>query len=1024
MAYEQEHPLIQGTSNDTTAATPDRLGSGWLTASLASSADVDYFKIDTTSAALIKIDLSNLLVTDTKHWSLALLDGNGDYLRSLTSTVSGAPLVDGASNTGTSLKVTGLTADVPVGSRFSFVTSAADSTIYTVSSATPISGGGSTLTLTTALPSSLAASTALAFDPAQSLAGGATTSFTGQVSAAGTYFVKVAANSWIETDYNIRATVLKTIESTGENGSKDDAIASATSDQNRPVENAYMTGALSDANDHDFWVFSTATMTGSLTLDFSAATGSNTSPKWDIKLTQWSGDQPLTNVQGTAISGTAGASRSFTIDFAKYTTATTFVVDVSKASGVTVDTGAYKLRLSGATLDLNDSPLVTIDGVTSSQPYDQINTGVTRSVKAGANSTDSKVALSTLYTATDADAGQTVANYKVVLSKATGETANLGASIQLIESNGTTSTTFALGSTASLTAAQMAKAYVVPGSVTGNLSLALQAFDSSGALDNSGASSVMVQTLRVVSSSVGVTATNDGTLALEEGRASSTEVLGFSLGAAPTAEVKVYLEQDASKTPFVFSSSVLTFTTSNWATVQNVTVNARNNQTTEGAHTGQISFRVVSPLDSQYDGYALTSFVVAISDPINSLPTGVLTLGGTPTEDQTLSAVTSGIADLDVLGTFNYNWQRSPDGTSWTDIGLASTASYLLGDADAGKKVRLEISYVDGQGTKETVYSAATTIANVNDAPTGSVTISGTASAGQTLTASNTLADADGMGTVSYQWRADDANIANATGSTLVLGATHVGKSIMVVASYTDLQATVEQVLSGSSSAVADGKTVDVLAYSWKAHTLLDSVTVGAGSASQVSSAAGAASFTAVTGTSLTLTASRAIPSAEATATSAAVNLQDAIAILKMIVGLEVNGTGKALSPYQALAADYDGNGLVQLTDAIGVLKHVVGLTAPDPAWRFVNELDATVPSKTTLSPGLAQTSITASLSASSPVKVGLVGYLTGDVDGSYAGATGALDLDITQASYFTALLDGNQGLGLSSAQFGVYVIA
>ena len=143
-----------------------------------------------------------------------------------------------------------------------------------------------------------------------------------------------------------------------------------------------------------------------------------------------------------------------------------------------------------------------------------------------------------------------------------------------------------------------------------------------------------------------------------------------------------------------------------------------------------------------------------------------------------------------------------------------------------------------------------------------------------------------------------------------------------------------------------------------------------------------------------------------------------------MIVGLEVNGTGKALSPYQALAADYDGNGLVQLTDAIGVLKHVVGLTAPDPAWCFVNELDTSVPSKTTLSPGLAQTSITASLSASSPVKVGLVGYLTGDVDGSYAGATGALDLDITQASYFTALLDGNQGLGLSSAQFGVYVIA
>ena len=41
------------------------------------------------------------------------------------------------------------------------------------------------------------------------------------------------------------------------------------------------------------------------------------------------------------------------------------------------------------------------------------------------------------------------------------------------------------------------------------------------------------------------------------------------------------------------------------------------------------------------------------------------------------------------------------------------------------------------------------------------------------------------------------------------------------------------------------------------------------------------------------------------------------------------------------------------------------------------------------------------------------------DVDGSFAGATGALDLDITQASYFTALVAANSGLSL--AQFGVY---
>ena len=220
-----------------------------------------------------------------------------------------------------------------------------------------------------------------------------------------------------------------------------------------------------------------------------------------------------------------------------------------------------------------------------------------------------------------------------------------------------------------------------------------------------------------------------------------------------------------------------------------------------------------------------------------------------------------------------------------------------------------------------------------------------------------------------------------------------------------------------TAAANTAGKTADITAYSWKAHTLLTGVSLTAASTNLATDSSGAASFTAVTDASLTLTASRAIPSAEATATSAAVNLQDAIAILKMIVGLEVNGTGKALSPYQALAADYDGNGLVQLTDAIGVLKHVVGLPTSTPTWRFVNELDTTVPSKTTLSPGVAQTSITASLSASSPVKVGLVGYLTGDVDGSFAGAAGSSSLTKT---YFDTLVAARP-TELSLAQFGVY---
>jgi hypothetical protein len=100
------------------------------------------------------------------------------------------------------------------------------------------------------------------------------------------------------------------------------------------------------------------------------------------------------------------------------------------------------------------------------------------------------------------------------------------------------------------------------------------------------------------------------------------------------------------------------------------------------------------------------------------------------------------------------------------------------------------------------------------------------------------------------------------------------------------------------------------------------------------------------------------------------------------------------------------------------VLKHVVGLTAPDPTWYFVNEIDTSVPGKTDLNPGIPQTTLTADLSGLSPVHVGLVGYLSGDVDGSFAGASGAYDLDVTQPDYIASLVGLHAELSL--AQFGM----
>ncbi len=101
----------------------------------------------------------------------------------------------------------------------------------------------------------------------------------------------------------------------------------------------------------------------------------------------------------------------------------------------------------------------------------------------------------------------------------------------------------------------------------------------------------------------------------------------------------------------------------------------------------------------------------------------------------------------------------------------------------------------------------ATTGFDTNTVPTGSVTISGTIAQGQILTATNTLADVDGLGTVSYQWLADGEAISGATASTFTLGQAQVGKTISVTASYTDSLGTFERVSSAATSTVLSNST-------------------------------------------------------------------------------------------------------------------------------------------------------------------------------------------------------------------------
>ncbi|MEN9360792.1 MAG: hypothetical protein RL095_2327 [Verrucomicrobiota bacterium] len=183
---------------------------------------------------------------------------------------------------------------------------------------------------------------------------------------------------------------------------------------------------------------------------------------------------------------------------------------------------------------------------------------------------------------------------------------------------------------------------------------------------------------------------------------------------------------------------------------------------------------------------------------INSAPTGTLLISDTtPDQGQVLNALDT-LGDADGKGTVTYTWKDAAGNT------LGSGATYTPGLSAVGKQIKVVASWTDAHGKAESVSSVLTSaVTNTNDAPTGSVTITGAASQGQTLMASNNIADGDGLGAITYTWK-DAAGNTLGVGSSLTLTQAHVGKQIKVTASYVDLGGTSEAVTSNLSSSVAN----------------------------------------------------------------------------------------------------------------------------------------------------------------------------------------------------------------------------
>ncbi|MCK9352524.1 MAG: hypothetical protein M0P59_00005, partial [Gallionella sp.] len=126
-------------------------------------------------------------------------------------------------------------------------------------------------------------------------------------------------------------------------------------------------------------------------------------------------------------------------------------------------------------------------------------------------------------------------------------------------------------------------------------------------------------------------------------------------------------------------------------------------------------------------------------------------------------------------------------------LSVGGTTTLFIGaDAVAGADVQIQLAGVYSAND----FSLSGDRIYMNTLPTGGVSISGAAFRDYTLTASNTLADADGLGAIGYQWFVDGVAIAGATSSTYIPTQADVGKSVSVVAGYVDGHGAVESVAS------------------------------------------------------------------------------------------------------------------------------------------------------------------------------------------------------------------------------------
>ena len=182
-------------------------------------------------------------------------------------------------------------------------------------------------------------------------------------------------------------------------------------------------------------------------------------------------------------------------------------------------------------------------------------------------------------------------------------------------------------------------------------------------------------------------------------------------------------------------------------------------------------------------------------------------------EDDPLIIDASSVVDGDGVGSMQVQWQIATQGADWSNLSGEIRQSFTPRERHVGKLLRVQLSYVDGQGNLETILSPPSSpVQNVNDKPNGAPQLVGAAREEDALVVDTSMiSDDDGLGNFSIIWQRSSTKtewqaFPETNGEVLQLSQRHVGYSYRAVVSYEDGHGTKELLVTSPSETV---KNVD-----------------------------------------------------------------------------------------------------------------------------------------------------------------------------------------------------------------------